>query len=312
MTRYPRCAPRVAVEQEVRRFGRPHDLWRACVDYRAGQSCDHRHRQEGSTDGSAIRHPEGDVRGAESHVQPELFSYERDGIESAADKHGVGADRHRERIDDDVLQRDLVLAVCHGHDLADELEPALGLLGNLLLVVGQADDRRPVTLHERQDRVHPLVFGGDRVDERFSLICPKPGFEHLDDRRVDHEGKIGETLDETDGLPHQLCLVGKGYAHVHVQDHRARGHLVGDISRDPGKIVGAKLLLEKLAPRRVDSFADYAERLVFADYHLLRGRAENGVHALPVFLVDRGRYRRTLELRPGRQGGASSRAPSRG
>ena len=56
------------------------------------------------------RQAEGDVRRAQAHVHAELVADEADRLER--DRHGVGggADGHRQRVDDDVLGRDAVVA----------------------------------------------------------------------------------------------------------------------------------------------------------------------------------------------------------
>ena len=77
-------------------------------------------------------------------------------------------------------------------DLLGEDEPLVGLHRDLVVVVGQRDDRGAVLLDQREDLRHPVVLGGDRVDQRAALVDRQPGLERLDDRRVDADRQVGE------------------------------------------------------------------------------------------------------------------------
>ena len=98
--------------------GQPHSSWpssrsaaltasticgRAGVHDRAGESGRHRHRQEGRVEGVPAGHAEGDVGGAAGHVDAELVADPAHRLEGhQCDVLGVGADRHGQRVDDDV------------------------------------------------------------------------------------------------------------------------------------------------------------------------------------------------------------------
>ena len=164
-------------------------------------------------------------------------------------------------------------------DLAGELEAPLGLLGDLEFVVRQRDDGGAVALHERQDRLEPLVLGGHRVDERFALVGRQPGVERLDHRRVDAEGQVGEALDRA-SPPWTISSTSSasGAPMLTSSTMAPPATCCGDVDLDTGQVAGAQLLLEDLATGRVDALADDAERLVVADHDLLGGRAEDRVH----------------------------------
>ena len=152
--------------------------------------------EEGGAERVPARQPERDVRRAERHVQPELVADEADRLERRHDGLRIGADGHRERVDDDVLERDLLASVDGVDEPLADLEPLLRRLGDPGLVVDEADDRRAVLLHERQHALEPLLLAGDRVDERLPLVGGEPGLERLDDRRVDADRQVGVLLDE--------------------------------------------------------------------------------------------------------------------
>jgi hypothetical protein len=56
-----------------------------------------------------VRHAEAQVGCAEGRIHAELLPEQREGLQGPHGVPGVGAGRHRERVDDDVLERDLVL-----------------------------------------------------------------------------------------------------------------------------------------------------------------------------------------------------------
>ncbi len=143
---------------------------------------------------------------------------------------------------------------------------------------GSAMTAAPYLLHEREDRLEPLVLRRHRIDERLALVSLEARLEHLDDRRVEAERQVGEALDEADGRRHELRLVEEGDAHVDVEHHRAAGDLVAHVGGDPREVAGPQLVLEERAPRRVDPLADDAERLVVADDHLSCGRSQCSLH----------------------------------
>jgi len=149
-------------------------------------------------------------------------------------------------------------------DLARDREPALRLHRDLV-VVGEGDHGGAVVRDEGEDRLQPFVLSRDGVHERLALVRGQAGLERLDDRRVDADREVGQLLHERDRLSHQLDLVRQRVADVHVQHVCAAGHLLGDVDLDLGEVAGLQLRLERLAPGRVDTLADDAERLPGAD-----------------------------------------------
>ena len=76
---------------------------RAGVHDRAGQPGGHRHRQQGRAEGVPVGHAEGDVGRAAGHVDAEARRGSgASSPGSTSDVAGVGADRHGQRVDDDV------------------------------------------------------------------------------------------------------------------------------------------------------------------------------------------------------------------
>ena len=101
-------APGVVAEQQVGGSDRL-DAHRRRRHDRARQPGGHRHRQERRVQHVPLGQPERDVRGAEAHVHAELVADQADRAQRRGHRLGVGADRHRERVDDHVRGRDPVV-----------------------------------------------------------------------------------------------------------------------------------------------------------------------------------------------------------
>ena len=165
-------------------------------------------------------------------------------------------------------------------DLAGELDALVGLHRDLVVVVGQRDDRRVVLLDQREDRRHAVVLGGDRVDQGTALVDREAGLERLDDRGVDADREVGQLLDHLDRLGQQLGLVGERDAHVDVEHVGAALDLRLDVALDRREVAVAELLLEDAAPGGVDPLADEGEARVVPDDHLAGGRAQDRAQRL--------------------------------
>ena len=228
--------------------------------------------------------PKDTLERTERHVDAQLRADQADRLERGRDRLGVGADRHRERVDHDVRGRDPVVAG-RLDDLGRDLEPLLGRLGDPGLVVGEPDHRRAVLGHERQDLLQPLVLAGDGVHERLALVDRQPGLERLDDRRVDAHRQVRVGLDRREHLLEQLGLVDERDAGVDVEDVGAGLGLRLGVDDDGRQVAAAQLLGEALAPRGVDALPDDAERLLGPDRDGPRPRLQDCVHALPSRLV---------------------------
>ena len=76
---------------------------------RRGEARRDRHRQEGGVEPGPVRQPEADVRGAAGGVDSELLAQPPHEPEHLPPGGAHRADRHHERVDDDVLPRDPVI-----------------------------------------------------------------------------------------------------------------------------------------------------------------------------------------------------------
>ena len=118
-------------------------------DRRGHAGADH-HRQERGVEAAAVGQAEGEVRGAAGRVDLELVVQAAQQVDQLAARVVDGADRHDQRIDDDVLARDAEVGGALD-DLLRHREAHVGILGDPGLVVGDRDDGRAVLLHQRQD-----------------------------------------------------------------------------------------------------------------------------------------------------------------
>jgi len=266
-------------EQEVGRAHRLDDLARAGVHDRARQPVTRGDREERAAEGLAPGQPERRVRRAADHVHAELVADQPDRLEKERHCARLGADRHRERVDEHVLGRDAVVAG-NRDDLPRDFQPPPGLHRDLV-VVREPDHRCAVPGDDRQDRLQPLVLAGDGVHERLALVGAETGLERLDHRRVDAERHVRQALHERDCLPHQLDLVRQWVADVDVEHVGAAGELLRDVEFDAREVALLQLGLELLAAGRVDAFANHAEWALRSDHDGPRRRLENGLHSTP-------------------------------
>ena len=194
----------------------------------------------------------------------------------------ISSDGHGERVDDDVLDRDAVFVGSDPDELLGELQTTVRILRDCLLVIGQRDDGGAVALDQRQDELDALALHRDGIDKGLALIRREAGLECLNDRGVDAQGHIGERLHQAHGIAEEFDLIDQGCAHVDIEHHRAASDLLSDVDLYGGEVFDAQLLLELLAPGRVDALADDAEGLIGPDSHGRARRTEDGVHGTPI------------------------------
>lgn len=68
------------------------------------------------------------------------------------------------------------------------------------LVVGPADHRRAVFLHQRQHHFQALALAGHRIDQLFAAIGGQTGFQRFDKLGIDAQRHIDGLLDDEDSL----------------------------------------------------------------------------------------------------------------
>ena len=164
---------------------------------RRGHAGADRHRQERGVDAVALRQAEADVRRAAGGVDLELLAQAAHQVHHLRARLVDRADRHDQRIDDDVAARDAVIGGALD-DLLRDREADVRVLGDAGLVVGDRDDGGAVLLDQRQHGLQPLFLAGHRVDERLALVDGEPGLERRDDRRIDRQRHVGDRLHELD------------------------------------------------------------------------------------------------------------------
>ena len=272
----PATAVGIVAHQDVGGHDAGLDLRHERVGDRRGHPGGDRHRQEGGVDPLAVRQAEADVRGAAGRVDAQLLAQAADEREDLLAGLRQRADRHDQRIDDDVRARDAVVGGAL-HDPLGDREPDVGVHADPGVVVADRDDRRAVLADERQDALQALLLAGHRVEQRLALVDGEAGLERLDDRGVDRQRQVGQALDELDGPGQDRRLVGERDPGVDVEHVGAGLDLGEDVALDPAEVAGLHLLGQELAPGRVDPLADDDERPVEADDDLAGGGADDGV-----------------------------------
>ena len=274
--RDPALAVRVVAHHHVRAEAGAHGLGVQRIRDRGGEARGDRHREEGAVDAVAVRQAEADVRGAAGRVDPEFV------VQAPHEAHHLhaglvdGADRHDERVDDDVARRDAVIGGALDDALGDR-EAHVRVFRDAGLVVADRDDRGAVLLDERQHRLEAFLLAGHGVHERLALVDAKPGLERRDDGGIDRQRQVGDRLHELDGLREDRRLVGERNPGVDVQHVRAGFHLRARVGLDAAEIARGHFGGEELAPGRIDALADDHERAIKADDDLARGGTDDGV-----------------------------------
>src|SRR5215831_2948779 len=254
------------------------------VHDRGGEPRTDRHAEKGRADPLARREPEADVGRTAGGVHLQLVLQALQQVHHLTAGLIDGSDRHDERIDYDITVRDAVVSGAM-HDLLRHLEADIGILGDAGLVVGDRHHRGAVLLHERQHRFEPLLFAGDRVDERLALVDGKSRLERFHNRGVDRERHIGYRLHELHRLGENRRLIRQGDAGVDIQHVGTGRHLRQRIGLDAAEVPGSHLGREDLAPRGVDALADHHEGALEAEHDLAGCGADHGIGHEAILLV---------------------------
>ncbi len=271
-------------EHDIRAHAGPHDIDVQRVRDRGSHPGADRHRQECAVDSVAVRQTEADIRRSTRGVD---LQFGAQAVHETHDLHASAvdcADRHDERIDDDVGRGN---AVIHSalDDLLGDGVAHVRILRDARLIVGNRDDRRAIFLDQRQDGLQSLVLAGHRIDQRLALVDPESGFERRDDRGIDRQRHVGDRLHELHGAREYCRLVGERYAGVDIQHVRAGLHLRPRIRFDAAEVARGHLGGEDLTARRIDALADDYEGPIEADDDLLRGGTDDRIGHDAVLLI---------------------------
>ena len=191
-------APLVAAEEQVGGAARLDGLRGAGVHDRARQPGVGREREERGVRARAGPGSPNETFDAPSVMfSPNSSRTSADRLERGQHRLRVGADRHRQRVDHDVLERDL--AACRGRCRRAARRPRAApraVCGMPVSSLTRQMTAAPCSFTSGSTALEPLVLAGHRVDERLALVGGEPGLERLDDGRVDAERQVGVLLDE--------------------------------------------------------------------------------------------------------------------
>ena len=249
---------------------------------RARQAGGHRHRQERGVEHVPLRQPERDVGRAQAHVHAERVADQADRLQRRRDRLGVGADGHRQRVDDRRPR-----AGSRGRrppTRSWSRSPAAAAASR-----GCRSRRWPGRSPPR--RGAPPAAGSPRAarprrSPSSPAPCPRrrrarPPAPRSPTSRC-RSGRRPSPASVCSIVGQQLGLVDQRDAGVDVEHVGAGLDLRGVSSCDRREVAALELLGELLAPGRVDALADDAERLVDADRDGLgprsAGRCPSGRH----------------------------------
>ena len=235
----------------------------------------HRHGEEVLVHQGPGGQAEGDIRHPQHGLQPQLLLHPLQGLQSLSGRRLLCRDGEGEAVDVDVFLPDPVV---EGpvQDPTGDVYPVQSGLGNPPLVQGEAQHRRAVFLHDREDGVQALPVAVHRIDDRLAAVDPQGLLQHLGTGGVHLEGGVGHPLQGLHHLDHHLGLVDLGQAHVHVQDVRPGLGLLQGLGEHEVYVVPEQGLLHGLFAGGVDPLANHPHPV---DGHGAHRAAHRGGHA---------------------------------
>jgi len=234
------------------------------------------HGKEGGVEAVAVGQAEAEIGRTAGGVDLQFLPEPADQVEDAASRLVEGADRHDQRIDDDIGIGDAVIRGALD-DLLCHLEAHIGVFRDAGLVIGDGDDRGAVFLHKRQHALQPLLLAGDGVEQRLALVDGESRLEGGDDGGIDGKRHVGQRLHELDRLGQDLRLVRQRDAGIDIEHVGAGLDLGQRIGLDAAVVAGRHLGGQQLAARRIDALPDEHEGTLEADDDLLGRRGDDGV-----------------------------------
>ena len=258
-------------------------LRRAGVHDRAGQPVASTPRpMKGGVQGVAPGHAEADVFEAPQVVFTPSSSRSSCRVsKNSRDGARLGADRHRQGVDDDVLGRDAVVAGGRD-DLLRDLDPvARAPSGSRRRSRGRSRPRRTSATIGRISSSR----SSSPVTELTSALpsyTDEPGLERLDTDESMHSGRSVSPC--TSGTAWRISSTSSasGSPTLTSSTSRAARTCSATSISSCAEVARLQLRLERLAPGRVDALADDAERPVRADHDGLMTATENCLHCLPL------------------------------
>ena len=216
---------------------------------------------------------------AAGHVHAELVAEEPQRLEEERDRARLGADRHRERVDDDVLGRDAVVAG-DGDDLPRDSRRRSGSIGM------SSSFASAITAAPCFATIGRIASSrsSSPVTELTSALPSYAARPASSASITDESMQSGRSVRPcTSGIAcgHQADLVGERIADVDVEHVGAARDLLRDVDLELREVARLELGLERLAAGRVDPLADHAERPLRPDDDGPRPRLENGIHSSP-------------------------------
>ena len=210
---------------------------------------------KGGIDDLSAGQAKGDVGYTKHGFHAELLFDQAHCFERSLRRVLIRADRHGQRIHDDILFIDPIFRRFR-YDLARDLEPTLRCGGDASLIERQRDDHAAVFAREGENLIHDLLLAVNGIDHCLAIIDPQSMLHHRRVRGINLQGERRHALKRFHRLPHHRPLVDAGQADVDVENVRAALLLLNGLREHIIHIVFPQCLLKTLFTRGIDALAD--------------------------------------------------------
>ena len=186
-------------------------------------------------------------------------------------------DRENIGIEDDVLGREAHLLGQHLVSARADLDLARERVGLALLIKGHDDNGGPIAAHEARlfDEFRLALLERNGIHHRLALNAFEAGFDHLELRRVDHDGRarnVGLGGDQMQEIDHGALGIQQAFVHVDVDDLRAIDHLLARHIQRCGEFAVLDELAKTRGARDIGALAHIHEANVLRQCERLESR----------------------------------------
>ena len=180
-------------------------------------------------------------------------------------------------IEDDVLGRETHLFGQHPIGARADLDLAREGVGLALFIKGHDHDGGAIAAHEARlfDEFRLALLERNGIHHRLALNAFEAGFDHLELRRVDHDGRarnVGLGGDQMQEIDHGALGIQQALVHVDVDDLRAIDHLLARHIQRCGEFAVLDELAKARGARDIGALAHIHEANVLRQCERLESR----------------------------------------
>ena len=217
------------------------------------------------------------IAGAQADVDAIFLLDQLDCFQCDQCRVAIVADRHDQRIDDDVLGRDAHFGGALDDDPCRS-ETSFRCGRDALLADRQADDRRPPVPDDRQDAGKLLLLPVDRVHERLAGRDIQASLQNFRLIRIDAERHVHHREHGFDHHWHDRRFIDLRVTYIDIQHFRAPGHLSLGQVFNVLEVLLDQRLSQFLQAGRVQFLPDHDERPIRPDDYFLCIAFQDGMH----------------------------------